>query len=256
VAVILPPQREIGDGSRLLQQGATRLDRCFQALLMFSTAALSWLLMLAVHESGHVLQGWLSGAKLDAVHLPLLDISQTDFAVNPHPLFVAWGGACWGSVLPLAVLIAARWFARKRGGATLCHCFAEAVPEEPAAPGTASAKQWHTSGCLSRLVRRADYLLAWFAGFCLIANGAYLLGGAILTGGADDGGVILRHGGARWQLVGFGVIAVAAGLYLWNGLGPHFGLGPSRGRVDRKAAVGVAITLLTVVCLESLLCNH
>jgi hypothetical protein len=196
--------------------GASRLDRCFQVVLMFSTAALSWLLMLAVHESGHVLQGWVSGAKLDAVHLPLLGFSRTDFAVNPHPLFVAWGGAWWGSVLPLAILVAARCFAAKR----------------------------HV------------YLLAWFAGFCLVANGAYLLGGAILSGGADDGGAILQHGGARWQLLGFGVIAVAAGLYLWNGLGPCFGLGPSRGQVDRKTAVAVTIALLVVVCLETLLANR
>jgi hypothetical protein len=183
------------------------LDRCFQALLMSSTAGLSWLLMLAVHESGHMLQGWLGGAQLDRVHLPLLGFSQTDFAVNPHPLFVAWGGALWGSVLPLAILAAARCFVAKR----------------------------------------RVYLLAWFAGFCLVANGAYLLGGAILNGGADDGGVILQHGGARWQLLGFGLIAVAAGLSLWNGLGPCFGLGPSRGRVDRKAAVGVTIALLCAV---------
>ena len=108
------------------------MDRCFQALLIFSIAALSWLLMLAVHESGHVLQGWLSGAKLDAVHLPLFGFSQTDFIVNPHPLFVAWGGAWWGSVLPLAVFIAARCLAGKRqvrsaSPATVRHCFAEAV---------------------------------------------------------------------------------------------------------------------------------
>ena len=189
------------------------MHRCFQALLIFSIAALSWLMMLAVHESGHVLNGWLSGAKLDAVHLPLLGFSRTDFAVNPHPLFVAWGGPLWGSVLPLAICIATRCFAAKR----------------------------HL------------YLLAWFAGFCLIANGAYLLGGAFLTGGGDDGGVILQHGGARWQLAGFGALALAAGLYLWNGLGPYFGLGPSGGKVDRKAAVALAVALACVVVVMQLL---
>ena len=107
--------------------GERRLDRCFQALLLFSTAGLSWLLMMAVHEFGHVLQGWLSGAQLDAVHLPPFGFSRTDFAVNPHPLFVAWGGALWGCVLPLAILAAARCFAAKR----------------------------------------RVFLLAWFAGFCL-----------------------------------------------------------------------------------------
>jgi hypothetical protein len=183
------------------------LDRLFQALLIFSTAGLSWLLMMAVHEAGHVLHGWCSGAQLAAVHLPLVGFSRTDFAANPHPLFVAWGGAIWGSALPLTILAIARCFAAKR----------------------------HV------------YLLAWFAGFCLIANGAYLFGGAFLTGGADDGGVILQHGGAHWQLFSFGIVTVAAGLYLWNGLGPYFGLGSSRGQVDRTAAAAVTFALAGVV---------
>jgi hypothetical protein len=169
--------------------------------------------MLAFHEAGHVLQGWLSGAQLAAIHLPPFGFSRTDFAANPHPLFVAWGGALWGCVLPLTIFAVARCCAAKR----------------------------------------RIYLLAWFAGFCLIANGAYLVGGAILSGGGDDGSVILQQGGSRWQLVAFGVVAVPAGLYLWNGLGPYFGLGPSRGLVDRKAAVGVmaalACVLLVLLCL-------
>jgi len=180
---------------------------------MFSTVGLSWLMMLAVHESGHVLQGWLTGATLAGVYLPLFGISRTDFTINPHPLLVAWGGALWGCVLPLAILAAVRCFAAK------CRV----------------------------------YLLAWFAGFCLVANGAYLLGSAILTGGADDGGVILQHGGSRWQLCAFGIVAVAAGLYLWNGLGLYFGLGPSRGRVDRRTAVGVTCALLVIACVQLLL---
>ena len=56
------------------------------------------------------------------------------------------------------------------------------------------------------LAQAARLLLAWFAGFCLVANGAYLLGGAFLGGGGDDGGVILQQGGSRWQLCGFGAV--------------------------------------------------
>ena len=96
------------------------------------------------------------------------------------------------------------------------------------------------------------YLAAFFAGFCLIANGAYLAVGSCFPGG-DDAGVILHHGGAQWQLIAFGVPAVAAGLFLLNGLGPKFGLGPAAGQVDRRAAVGVALALLTVVVVEILL---
>jgi hypothetical protein len=192
------------------------LDRCFQALLMVSTAGLSWLLMLAVHESGHVLFGWLSGAERAVVHLPLLGISRTDFAVNPHPLLVAWGGALWSCALPATILAAARCFAAKP----------------------------------------RVFLLACLAGFCLIANGAYLLGGAILTGGADDGGVILQHGGSRWQLVAFALVTVPAGLYLWNGLGPCFGLGAARGRVSRRAAISATVALLLIVSLQLLLTSR
>lgn len=192
------------------------MDRCFQALLISSTVGLSWLLMQVFHEAGHVVVGWLTGARLAAIDLPLFGFSRTDFAVNPHPLPTAWGGAIGGCVLPLAILAAARCFAAK-----------------------------------ARV-----YLLAWFAGFCLAANGAYLFGGAIIPGGADDGGTILHNGGSRWQLLAFGVAAVAAGLYLWNGLGSSFGIGVDRGRVSRQAAVATATALLAVACLEMLLANR
>lgn len=83
----------------------------------------------------------------------------------------------------------------------------------------------------------------------LIANGAYLAVGSLLADG-DDAGVVLRHGGCRWQLIAFGVPAVAAGLYLWNGLGPKFGLGPAQGKVDRRAALAAGLALLLVVLAE------
>jgi hypothetical protein len=188
------------------------MNRCFQAMLIFSTLCLSWLLMMAVHELGHVLSGWLSGARLPHVDLPIVGFSRTDFAANPHPVWVAWGGALWGSALPLAVFTV-----------------------------------WRLA------TRRHVALPAWFAGFCLVANGAYLFGGALLAGGADDAGDILQHGGVRWPLLAFGAIALPAGLLLWNGLGPYFGLGPSRGRVDRRVAVAVAAALAAVVVAEWLI---
>lgn len=77
------------------------------------------------------------------------------------------------------------------------------------------------------------YLLRSFAGFCLIANGAYLGVGAF--DGVGDAGDLLRFGAPRWSLVAFGLAAAPAGLALWHGLGPRFGLGPARGRVDPEA---------------------
>ena len=68
--------------------------------------------MMAVHELGHVLHAWVSGATVSAVRVPLLGLSITDFSTNPHPHFVAWGGIVWGSALPVlawAVLRLLRW---------------------------------------------------------------------------------------------------------------------------------------------------
>ncbi|MEX0654434.1 MAG: M50 family metallopeptidase [Phycisphaeraceae bacterium] len=65
-------------------------------------------------------------------------------------------------------------------------------------------------------------LLRFFAGFCLIANGAYLGFGWI--DGVGDAGDLLAHGANVWHLVAFGVTAGILGLWLWHGLGRRFGL--------------------------------
>jgi hypothetical protein len=86
------------------------------------------------------------------------------------------------------------------------------------------------------------FVLRFFAGFCLIANGAYVAGGSF--GRVGDCGEMLRHGSAVWQLWLFGAVTVPAGLWLWHRLGPHFGLGTAR----RRVSAGVACASL-VVCL-------
>jgi hypothetical protein len=89
------------------------------------------------------------------------------------------------------------------------------------------------------------YLAQFFAGFCLIANGAYLGVGSF--GGVGDAGDLLRHGAPPWTLIAFGLAGASAGLFLWNGLGRYFGLGVSKGEVDRRAvrwAVGLALILV------------
>jgi hypothetical protein len=200
------------DIAEMVRMRDTVADRCFQGMLIASMTCLSWLLMMVLHEAGHVWHGLLSGAHLERVHLPIMGFSRTDFAANPHPLFVVWGGPLWGCLLPLAIL-----------------------------------------GVVSSAARRYAYLAKWSAGFCLIANGGYLFGGAFQRGGGDDGGIILQHGGARWQLVAFGVVAIASGLRLWNGLGPSFGFAQSRGKVDRKVAVSMTVSLICTILLLTFL---
>ena len=80
------------------------------------------------------------------------------------------------------------------------------------------------------------YLLRFFAGFCLIANGVYIGIGHFLAEGADPW-VMMENGSPRWLLVLFGAVTFPLGLYLWHRQGPHFGLGDAKGKVDIGAAL-------------------
>jgi hypothetical protein len=64
--------------------------------------------MMIAHELGHMLHAWLSGGRIAAVAIPLFGFSQTSLRHNPHPGFVAWGGAIWGVIIPMCFLAAAR----------------------------------------------------------------------------------------------------------------------------------------------------
>jgi hypothetical protein len=97
---------------------------------------------------------------------------------------------------------------------------------------------------------RRAYLGRFLAGFCLAANGAYIGADAFYRNG--DGFVMIAHGTSRWVMVLFGLTALAAGLRLWHRLGPRFGLGPARGRVERRDAAVTAALLALLVALEVL----
>ncbi len=187
------------------------MNRLWQILLIISTIYLSWLLMMVVHEFGHVLHAWLSGGQVATVILHPLAFSRTDLSDNPHPLFVAWGGAVWGTMIPLLLWLIAR---------------------------------------LKKLPY--GYLLTFFAGFCLIANGAYLAAGSFILAG--DAGDLMRHGMPQWGLVLTGLPLCALGLYLWNNLGPSFGLGSVKGRVSRSAALLTCALLIVVIVVEMATC--
>jgi hypothetical protein len=95
---------------------------------------------------------------------------------------------------------------------------------------------------------RWAYLLRFFAGFCLIANGCYLGIGSF--SGIGDAGDMLKHGSPIWMLWLFGLVSFPLGLYLWHGLGPHFGLGLSKSQVDPRAAYVCLVLLLLMLFLE------
>jgi hypothetical protein len=182
------------------------VSRVHQAVLIGSTVVASWLGMQAIHESGHVLLAWLTGARVARVVLHPLTISRTDLAHNPRPLLVVWGGPVVGVAVPLLL-----W----------------AVATVSRLPGA--------------------FVLRFFAGFCLLANGLYIGLGSFDRVG--DCGEMLRHGSELWQLWLFGAATAPAGLWLWHRQGPHFGLGPSGKPVSRGVAygsLGVCLALLTL----------
>lgn len=95
-----------------------------------------------------------------------------------------------------------------------------------------------------------EYLARFFAGFCMIANGAYIGIGSFEKIG--DAGDMMKHGSPIWLLWLFGITIVPLGFLIWHRLGPKFGLGESNGTVDEWAAY-VSLALFTVLFLVTFL---
>jgi hypothetical protein len=93
------------------------------------------------------------------------------------------------------------------------------------------------------------YLFRFFAGFCLVANGAYVGAGWWVADGADPR-VMMDNGSPVWLLVLFGLLTVPLGLYLWHRQGRYFGLGEARGRVSVWAVIASAVLFLALAGAE------
>jgi hypothetical protein len=89
------------------------------------------------------------------------------------------------------------------------------------------------------------FVLQFFAGFGLLANGLYIGLGSF--GGVGDCGEMLRHGSKMWQLWGFGLVTVPWGLWLWNEQGRHFGLGSAAESVEPKVAYSSLFVAVVLV---------
>jgi hypothetical protein len=86
----------------------------------------------------------------------------------------------------------------------------------------------------------------FFAGFCLIANGAYLGLGAFT--GAGDAGDLLHYGADRGALIVFGLVAAVAGLWNWHRTSGDFGFGArprplTQGDLWSALAVAAGLTI-------------
>jgi hypothetical protein len=212
------------------------MKRVHQTLLILSTLLGSWLGMQDVHELGHVAAAWLTGGRVAKVVLDPLTISRTDLAENPRPLTVVWGGPILGVFLPLIVWLGAQVFPSPLAGEGLRVRGSDVRGPSVAGSDATDAAPRGLPG---------TFVLRFFAGFCLIANGSYLGAGSFTHIG--DAGEMLKHGADPWHLWLFAVLTVPTGLWLWNGLGPHFGLGKSNGAVSRE------VTYVTLACCLALL---
>ena len=94
----------------------------------------------------------------------------------------------------------------------------------------------------------ARNIAMFFAGFCLLANGAYIAIGAFDRVG--DCGVMLQHGSPLWTLLLFGILTIPAGFYLWHRLGSvkQFLADPSL--VDPIVAYTLFGALIVMLALE------
>jgi hypothetical protein len=182
------------------------VERWRQIVLVVSIGWISWLTMMLVHESGHVLGALCTGGTVRRVVWQPAIISRTDVLPNPHPLVEVWAGPLFGSLFPLAVAAIA---------------FAARLP--------------------------VSYLFWIVAGFCLIANGAYIGIGVIQPVG--DANEMLEHGMASWPMAVFGLITLIVGLWIWHRVSPRLGFGAKPAPI---AASHAYVTLIIAVLFTAL----
>lgn len=92
------------------------------------------------------------------------------------------------------------------------------------------------------------FVLRFFAGFCLIANGAYI--GVASFDNIGDAGTMLKHGSAPWQLWLFGMICVVLGLRVWHNQGRAFGLKGAKGEVSRPVAYATLVVCVLLLAVS------
>jgi hypothetical protein len=92
---------------------------------------------------------------------------------------------------------------------------------------------------------RGAFVLRFFAGFCLLANGLYIGIGSFNRIG--DCGEMLRDGSEMWQLWLFCALTAPVGLWLWHKQGPYFGFGPAQGKVNRGVAYGSLVACVALL---------
>jgi hypothetical protein len=97
--------------------------------------------------------------------------------------------------------------------------------------------------------RRGAYLARFFAGFCCIANGTYIVVGSGYR--LSDGGIMLWLGSPLWLLWLFALATVPLGVWLLHRQGRYFGLGSAHGHVSVRAAYATFSAVIVIIVLET-----
>ncbi|MBI1175926.1 hypothetical protein GC207_00645 [bacterium] len=92
------------------------------------------------------------------------------------------------------------------------------------------------------------HLFRFFAGFCSVANGVYLIGGTLMSG-ADPGDMI-KNGASPILIIFLGILGMAGGMFLWHRQGKYFGIGPTPTEVKLQAVVASILLLVAVAVGE------
>ncbi len=88
----------------------------------------------------------------------------------------------------------------------------------------------------------------FFAGFCLIANGAYISIGAF--GRVGDCGEMLQAGTPLWVLLAFGIVTVSLGMFIWHRLGSVGNFINNPSIVTSKLTYSILSALIVVLVAE------
>jgi hypothetical protein len=115
----------------------------------------AWCCMTVVHELGHIVGGYISGAKLLSAELRPWKIPFSFFEPDPHPLVTLWSGPVLGALVPFLV--------------ALLLPFLRALTPDPSPGRPGEGRRLRPR----RLVIR-DSPLKFVADFCILANGCYL----------------------------------------------------------------------------------
>lgn len=92
------------------------------------------------------------------------------------------------------------------------------------------------------------YLLRFFAGFCLLANGLYVgVGSFARVGDCSD---MLQQGSSIWHLWLFGLLTTPLGLGLWHRQGAQFGFGPAAEKINPNHAIAAMTVGLLLISLS------